>query len=327
MESFVDAHSRRPIKRLEVGEGDTKIVGLKKFSSGNAQGVKVVINDTAVAFCNQVVHLNDRTKHKYRDFDPNFTDDFHWRHMSSFINECAAAEQHNLFFFQICGKAAGRTELVAKFTTGRNANPLYADTVSIVVKENKKRLTLKSDKGPAPTFRVLWENHPLNPANGPVHYPCNDSGDKTTLTPKSSLGTMQCMVRFCTALEKSGVTLAGLHGSQCNMRGTEHAHHFSNPYDFESWQKSENSHYTWEAKPPLQSEPMPGIAASQFMYKRHGIVLFWNYFDIKGRSSMFGGHIDLWNEARMGNTYSMSNPWEGQSAFYRARKITFWPLD
>jgi len=41
---------------------------------------------------------------------------------------------------------------------------------------------------------------------------------------------------------------------------------------------------------------------------------------------MWGGHIDLWNKDRMGNTYTDVDPRLGESAFLRSRKISFWPL-
>jgi hypothetical protein len=106
------------------------------------------------------------------------------------------------------------------------------------------------------------------------------------------------MVRFCTALERSGGSFSGLHsGSKCQIKGDEHRHHFLNPYDFEFWKKSTGSHYVWEAKPPFQA---------------------------------FGGHIDLWNQIRMGNNFTdlpTENFTDGEGAFFRSRKIVFWPMD
>jgi hypothetical protein len=91
---------------------------------------------------------------------------------------------------------------------------------------------------------------------------------------------------------------------------------------------------------------MPGLAAFKFVEGRQGIILFthyfsikgqtsmWgghidlftHYFSIKGQTSMWGGHIDLWNKDRMGNTYTDKDPRQGESAFLRSRKISFWPL-
>ena len=110
------------------------------------------------------------------------------------------------------------------------------------------------------------------------------------------------------------------------MKAADHGHHFSNPYEFPGWGPAKGKAYTWEAKPIYAPEPMPGLAAYNFVKDRQGIILFWNYFDVKGRSSMWGGHIDLWNKGRMGNTYSYLHPREGEAAFLRAKKIMFWPL-
>src|SRR5271155_1302785 len=88
MESFVDAHSHRPVQHIEIVEGETKILGLKKLGPGNSQSVKVAAKDPAVAFCDQAFHLKDTTKHKYRDDDPDFkSDPLHWRRMSSFLGD------------------------------------------------------------------------------------------------------------------------------------------------------------------------------------------------------------------------------------------------
>jgi Type VI secretion system (T6SS), amidase effector protein 4 len=57
---------------------------------------------------------------------------------------------------------------------------------------------------------------------------------------------------------------------------------------------------------------------------RTGVLLFYNYFPDKA-GAMVGGHIDLWNNDQMGNTFG--RPHEGLSAFVRSNKIVFWPLD
>ena len=142
----------------------------------------------------------------------------------------------------------------------------------------------------------------------------------------------QCMVRFCTMLEKSGVSVRGLFGPKCGLPGKEHAFHFINPYDFEKWQGLKQA-YSWEAKPPFQAEPMPGIAAYYFTRGRRGVILFWNFFPTnKKKTDMSGGHIDLWNRDRMGNTFNFLNkentdPTTSLGAFARARKVVFWPLE
>jgi len=71
---------------------------------------------------------------------------------------------------------------------------------------------------------------------------------------------------------------------------------------------------------------MPGLAAFEFVQQRQGIILFTHYFDVKGQTSMWGGHIDLWNRRNMGNNYNDPNPERGEGAFLRSRKISFWPL-
>jgi Type VI secretion system (T6SS), amidase effector protein 4 len=322
MEAFVDPITLRPVQNITIAEGETKIVGLKKFALGPPREVEVSTL-SPVAFCNRVSRLKDPTKRKYSSghLRPN---DYHWYKMSSFPDEMVPVEINGHFFFQIGGHAAGRTELTAVSTKTRTA---VADPLSIVVTENKRRLSFNAAPGfPSPTFNLLWKNHPLNPNNpgGPDGYPCKIRGKDGE---KYSHGHNQCMVRFCTALERSGASFSGLHSSSmCNLGGDEHRHNFLNPYDFEPWKKSKGSHYVWEAKPPFEKEPMPGLAAFMFMYNRRGVVLFWNYH----MKNMFGGHIDLWNLIRMGNNFTdlpTETFMDGEGAFYRARKIVFWPMD
>ena len=143
---------------------------------------------------------------------------------------------------------------------------------------------------------------------------------------RAPLGHNQCFVRLCEALHKSGVSFKGCFGSSCQIKGADHAHHFSNPYDFPNWPWPKGKAYVWEAKPPFAPEPMPGLAAFEFVQQRQGIILFTHYFDVKGETSMWGGHIDLWNRRRMGNFYSDPNPEQSEAAFLRSRKISFWPL-
>ena len=230
-------------------------------------------------------------------------------------------EYHHLFFFQIIGRAAGRTELTA--VAAKTKAPV-ADPVPITVTADKRRLSFTPEPGfSPPTFDLLWKNHPLL-GNVPDQFPCKIRDRDGFRLPN---GHNQCMVRLCTALERSGVSFSGLRSaSMCHLKGDEHRHHFLNPYDFEFWKKSAGSHYVWEAKPPFQPEPMPGLAAFTFMLNRKGVVLFWNYF----MKNMFGGHIDLWNQIRMGNNakdYPGNNFTDGEGAFFRARKIVFWPMD
>jgi hypothetical protein len=280
METFFDVQNNQPVDQIDVAQGETKILGLRKFNSNE---VAVRTQDFKVAFVDKVIHLNDPTKKAY---------DGHYN-----IHEVAAdttpVESKNSLYFQICGNGPGTTEVTARFTN-KPGSASYARPVSIKVKENKKRLTLF----PAVLFDVLWANHPLNPLNRRLYrepeHPC----------PESTWLKGQCMVRFCTTLEKSGVSVNGLLGGKCGRTGREHNYHFINPYDFEKWQGLKQA-YSWEAKPPFQSEPMPGIAAYYFTHLRRGVILFWNYFPTtKMKGDMSGGHIDLWNRDRMGNTYT-----------------------
>jgi hypothetical protein len=103
MVTFVGPHSHKPIHNIKVAEGEMTVVGLKKFATGTPPTVVVATADPSVAFCHQAGHLKDTTKHSYND-----------KTMSFFADQIVPVQQHNLFFFQICGKAAGRTELAAR---------------------------------------------------------------------------------------------------------------------------------------------------------------------------------------------------------------------
>jgi hypothetical protein len=303
MERFFDVSSSQPVDQVEVAQGETRILGLRKF---NGNDVAVRTQDFKVAFVDKVIRLKDPTKKAY---DNQYN-----------LHEVAAnttsLEVNGSLYFQICGNGSGTTELTARFTGSQSPAP-YASPISIKVKENKKLLALF----PAKSFDVLWSNHPLNPANSRLYtdpsHPCHES---TWLVG-------QCMVRFGTMLEKSGVGVRGLVGGKCGRPGQAHSYHFINPYDFETWQGLKQG-YAWEAKPPFQAEPMPGIAAYYFVLQKRGVILFWNYFPTtKAKTDMAGGHIDLWNRDRMGNTFSYTDPTGGLAAFSRARKIVFWPLE
>ena len=328
MQSFVDTHGR-PISRIDLAVGETKIVGLKKYNLTPFPEVAVLVRDSNVAFSHQCVHLGDPTKKSYNDvFD-----------MRTVAKGNVPVEIKGEFYFQLCGRTVGHTELSAFYSIparkmGTPYTPIayvpqeapdhyesYAPSLSITVRNEKpKFLHPPAAAGKAlGNFDTMWENHPNNPANGEVEYPCNDGGPP--------LGHMQCFVRLCEALHKSGVSFKGCVGSSCHLKGAEHAHHFSNPYDFPNWSWAKGKAYVWEAKPHFAPEPMPGLAAFEFMQKRQGIVLFTHYFDVKGqKTAMWGGHIDLWNKERMGNTYTDPSPRQGESAFLRSQKISFWPL-
>jgi hypothetical protein len=134
------------------------------------------------------------------------------------------------------------------------------------------------------------------------------------------------MIKFCHALSRSGISLTGLKNNRCGKHRTNHDHvdHFVNPYDFEDWKGRKDNCYAWEAK-PYQREPMPGLAAFNFIQNKQGIIMFKHYWDT-AKTDMWGGHIDFWAGDRMGNTRYFDNPMDGESAFLRARKIVFWPL-
>ena len=190
MEKFFDASNNQPVDQIEVAQGETKVLGLRKF---NLNDVAVRTNDGNIAVANQVIHLNDKTKKAYNN---------HYN-----IHEVAAdttpMELNNSFYFQICGNGGGTTELIALFRNKPNGD-FYARSVSVKIKPNKKLITFS----PTKPFDDLWANHPLNPPNSKLYkvrqpdgtfeedpeHPCHES--------KWLVG--QCMVRFCTMLEKSG---------------------------------------------------------------------------------------------------------------------------
>ena len=310
MDSFVDIHGR-PVHQVDLAVGETRIVGLKKFSLQPMDEVGVMTRNSDIAFSRQCVHLGDVTKKKFNDV----------RDMAKVEAENVPIESHGRFFFQICGKSAGHTELDAFYwvSNARKMGDTYAPSLPISVKTNSKLLVMPAAPGRSVgTFQTMWNNHPLSPTNGAVEFPCNNGGPP--------LNNMQCFVRLCEALHLSGVSFKGCSGSSCHLHGADHAHHFSNPYDFPTWHWARGKAYVWEANPPFSSEPMPGYAAFKFVEGRQGIILFTHYFSIKGQTSMWGGHIDLWNKERMGNTYTYVDPRLGEAAFLRSRKISFWPL-
>jgi hypothetical protein len=310
MDSFVDIHGR-PVHRVDLAVGETRIVGLKKFSLQPMDEVGVMTRNSDIAFSRQCVHLGDVTKKKFNDV----------RDMAKVEAENVPIESHGRFFFQICGKSAGHTELDAFYwvSNARKMGDTYAPSLPISVKTNSKLLVMPAAPGRSVgTFQTMWNNHPLSPTNGAVEFPCNNGGPP--------LNNMQCFVRLCEALHLSGVSFKGCSGSSCHLHGADHAHHFSNPYDFPTWHWARGKAYVWEANPPFSSEPMPGYAAFKFVEGRQGIILFTHYFSIKGQTSMWGGHIDLWNKDRMGNTFHDRDPRQGESAFLRSQKISFWPL-
>ena len=310
MENFVNPLGNQPATDIRVKVGETKVVGLKlphinvtpdltvlPYGQDVLRNTSVFCEDDDIAFSRQVVKLA-KSKKAYED------------HYDVGKIDTVYVEQGGVYFFQICGKKVGMTNLKAEVNDSTN----YANAIPVVVTDNPKLLVLHP---PAP-FITLWNNHPLNAFDPEVgleraEHPC-------PLPFKN-----QCMVRFCKALADSGVSLTGFSGSKCGGSGPAHAAHFTNPYDFINWKASGS--YSWTANPPFQTEPMPGLAAWPFMESRRGIVLFMHYFAVQG--AMWGGHIDLWNQDCMGNNSLTANSEMGQGlgAFCRAQKIYFWPLE
>ena len=304
------------VSSLEVKVGQTKIVALKKYNLGPPPEVIVSIANPETAFCFQVSKLKDPTKKRYDD-----------KHMSDLNDQLLPVEVKGYYLFQICGKKPGSVELTANQRGPGSTFTPYATPLKISVTEDKKLLNVGT------SFANLWRNHPLHSSNGNLHYPCQGDGkSKNAPGHIAPLFNMQCMVRLCWALEKSGVNLSGMSSfTSCRLAHgkhglKDHTNHFSNPYDFPSWNPAKGQHYTWSASANAP-EPMPGLAAFWFCMNRTGIILFDHYFTVKGREAMFGGHIDLWNKNTMGNTINSSNVYEGLSAFLRGKNISFWPID
>jgi hypothetical protein len=300
METFFDPKTKKPVEQIEVAQGATRILGLKKFHSND---VAVRTQEFKVAFCDKVIRLKDKTKLSY----DKRTD----QHEVAADSE--PVESNDSLYFQICGNGSGTTELTARFTN-TPGSVSYSRPVTVTVTPNEKRLRLF----PSVRFETLWANHPLNHANTALYHDPNH--------PCASKGLVgQCMIRFCVGLDRSGVSFHGFPGKKCYLKGQEHKHHFIDPNDFERW-KGVKDAYVWETKPPFQLEPMPGIAAYYYTMSRRGVILFENYFPAgPKKKDMAGGHIDLWNRDQMGNTFGYAN--EGLAAFVRSRKIVFWPLE
>src|SRR5262245_51151885 len=234
MEAFVDPDTKRPVQQIDVAEGGTKLLGLKKFTIGD---VAVRTGDYTTAFVDMVLRLKDPSKASY---------DGRARHVPQPDQHAVAADPNptivnDTFFFQVLGNNRGSTELTARFTKVPAA---YAPSVTINVTPNRKRLVLF----PNMPFSALWANHPRNPPNRSLYEdfekPCKPSNWLEG----------QCMIRLCAALERGGITLDGLAGvtnKRCNLPGKPHQHHYFDPYDFERW-KGVMDAYVFEAKQPLQ---------------------------------------------------------------------------
>jgi len=183
--------------------------------------------------------------------------------------------------------------------------------------------------GPNISFDDIWNVHPLQFKDPVWDQP------RFAFQACEKVAHSGCMVRFCTALRRAGVSLDGLRGNKCGQPGQEHDHHFTNPYDFEDWRGLKDA-FVWEAKSPYQMTPQPGVAAYKFVSGKQGVVLFKNYFPMKmftkahptGITELRGGHIDLWNKDRMGNDIGIPPPLgsNNDSCFLRSSRIVFWPM-
>lgn len=306
MKNFVNPSSNRPITDIRIKVGETQVVGLKlphisydpylamlPYGDDVLRNIDVFCEDDDVAFSRQVLKLA-KPKSAYED------------HYDMSEIDTEYVERGGTYYFQICGRKGGATKLKVAMAN----SPDYAPAVSVVVTDNPKKLVLH----PPIPFPKLWEKHPLRDDTVP-----HDKRSHPCPLPIDG----QCMVRLCKALGDAGVSFTGFVASKCWGSGSSHSLHFTNPYDFIAWKNS--GFYSWTARPPLQAEPMPGLAAWPFIASQTGIVLFMHYFG----SAMWGGHIDLWDGERMGNNVRAINPetGEGLGAFLRARTVYFWPID
>lgn len=293
MEPFFDPKSKQPATTVMIPEGGTTVLGLKRPQHGDE--IQAQCADPRIAWCDGVckLALNKTAYNSASDTD-----------------EISTAEiSKDTRYVQVVGLRAGETTVKGWYkSTWKD----YASPVKIIVKENRKARILPSKV----LFSELWNKHPLV-TSPPENNPCKEGS--------SWLGG-QCMIRFCTALHANGVDLRWLPAKRRCGQGAGHEHHYFDPYDFERY-KGLKEAYVWEAKGPLQAEPMPGMAALSFMFCRwRGIVLFWNYWDNgKQVKAMAGGHIDLWDGGTIGNYVGSGRSLFG--SFWRSRKIVFWPLE
>src|SRR5262245_13495880 len=299
MEFFTDVVTRQLVKSITLAEGETKALRLKKPPPG-ASGVSAYCRDNGVAASDHVVRLQDPTKHSLNDGY------FSYRIPTTEVTDGDG------FLVQVTGVAAGQTELVARLNT--LTFTAYANPVPVTVTARLRRLSFEA------LFADLWRNHPY-------------WRDPNTQVCDGPVGGGQCMMRFCDTLKKSVVSLKGLTGAKCGKSWVAgHDHHFANPYDFEKWKPLSMAH-VWKAAKPFQPEPMPGVAALRFIRNRwKGVVVLYHYFDrgaptnkVVTKGDMYGGHIDLWDGAKMGNDLRTGETRDG--GFYRADKIAFWPME
>lgn len=304
MESFTDVTTRQPITSIALAEGETKVVRLKQPKPGGG-GVSAYCRDSKVAAGDPVKRLQDTSKHSLNADSVNTAGYY------SYSIPTAEVTDGGDTLVQITGVSAGKTELVARQNT--LTFTAYANPVQVTVTANPKRLSL------GVLFSKLWASHPFIAGNP------HDHDDKRC--------DFNCMMRFCDTLNRAGVSLKGLTGGKCGRSGDAgHGHHFANPYDFEKWKPLSQAH-VWQAVKPFQAEPMPGVAALNFIRNRwKGVVVLYHYFDrgvpvgkVVTKGDMYGGHIDLWDGTKMGNDIPTGVTHDG--GFYRSSKIAFWPME
>jgi hypothetical protein len=136
MERFFEPTKRNPIGHIELREGETKVVGLKKF---NAHDVAVRSQDFKVAFCDKAIHLN-KNKLAYDKHND----------LNEVAGDTAPVEVNGAIFFQLCGSGKGTTQVTARLTS-TSTIVSYAEPLEVTVTENKKRLVLP----PSPSFDTL----------------------------------------------------------------------------------------------------------------------------------------------------------------------------
>jgi hypothetical protein len=295
MESFFDTSTGVAVRSIQVPEGRSKILRLKK--PGPGVQVTFASNDPTIANV-FVVRALSHSKESYID---NYDGD-------AVLRDSMAVEDRGSLLLQIVAIKPGEVEVTARFT----GKPVYYDpyglSVTVDVTGNAKHFNIQIGH-PVP-FKTLWANHPYakDPTVGKL---CGEAWLAG-----------ECMVRFCTMMKDSGVNLAWLNGRRWCGRGPGHQHHFIDPYDFQRV-RTDRDAYVWQHS-SLEPEPMPGMAALSFIkFRWKGVILFWNYFNTTKGHDMSGGHIDLWNGYLMGNSLVRHS----EAAFYRSSKIVFWPLE
>jgi hypothetical protein len=263
---------------------------------------------SGIANCAPVVHL----AHSIAQYDNDYD-------MRSVLLGNKNIMDGDIIFYQICALSQGQATLEAKLDPSGNS---LTTPITLIVSLKPKKLSF----GPDISFAHIWNMHPH-------HYP-DPIYDQPGFEYQVCKAQLEhgCMIRFCTALKRAGVSLQGLRGNKCGQSGHEHEHHFTNPYDFIDWRGTKDA-FVWEAKSRYQGPPQPGIAAYKFVAGKQGVVVFWHFYPLKTFSKahpdrdLLGGHIDLWNKDHMGNDIGYKKfGLNLDSCFLRSSKIFFWPM-